>query len=242
MLLTPSVVSGECYVNRIRRASFHQKVDGTKTQKRSSAVTTIPVFEAMSEQQYSTTETISWGQRVSGSCKGIVGGLVMIVVAIGLLTWNEHNSVQAHRAIDQAEKLCKTVDSIDVVTTSNANKLIHVSGLVAPTGLALRDDVFAVTPPQPALKLARQVEMYQWTQSSTTKETKKTGGSVERETTYTYRKEWISHVVNAESFQYTSGHENPGRMLFPPQVFVAQGATMGAFDVPPAILNQMNWF
>ena len=193
-------------------------------------------------EQYTTTTTTSYGQRLGGSCKGIAGGFVMVLVAIALLVWNEHNAVQSHRSIDEAEKLCLSVPSIDVVSTSNANKLIHVSGLVEPTGTPIAVDKFHVIPPQPALKLQRMVEMYQWTQDSSTKETKKAGGSTERETTYTYHKEWLSHVVDASSFYYPGGHENPGVMPFPQQVFVASGATMGAFDVPPALLNRINFY
>ena len=195
-------------------------------------------------EEYTTTETIGWGQRVSSSFKGIIGGIVVVCGSIFLLIWNEHNAVQSHRSINEAKKLCISAPSIEAVSTVNANKLIHVSGLVEPSSGSspLVDTKFQVTPPKPSLKLEREVEMYQWTQSSSTKETKKTGGSVERETSYTYHKEWVSHVVDASGFQFTSGHENPTSMPFARNVWVVDGATMGAFDVPSQILDRMNWY
>ena len=79
--------------------------------------------------------------------------------------------------------------SVDSVSASNEEKLVHVSGLTK-TDEVLADEAFGIS--ENAIQLVRDVEMYQWVEESSTQTEKKLGGSEERTTTYEYDKAWRS--------------------------------------------------
>ena len=192
-------------------------------------------------ETYTTTSNQSWGSRLSSSFKGILGGVVFILGGLCVLGWNEGNSVAAHRSLQEAEQVCVHLTSANVLDPLNEGKLVHITALVTP-GTMVMDDVFQVIPPKPALKLKRSVEMYQWTQTSSTKEEKKKGGSTETETTYTYHKEWVDHVVDDQSFYFSEHHENPPQMLFDNEILVTEESHMGLFEIPQVVMDRITFY
>ena len=48
---------------------------------------------------YTETTNTSYGQRLSGSMKGIVSGLLMFIIGTCLLWWNEGRAVKTSKAI-----------------------------------------------------------------------------------------------------------------------------------------------
>ena len=61
---------------------------------------------------YTKTTTTGYGQRLSGSLKGIVGGLVMFVAGTCLLWWNEGRAVKTAKAIKEAQSVAVHVDDV----------------------------------------------------------------------------------------------------------------------------------
>ena len=107
---------------------------------------------------YTETTTTSYGQRLSGSLKGIVGGLVMFIAGTCLLWWNEGRAVKTAKAINEAQSVAVHVDDVSSVDPSINGKLIHASAF-ADTKDILSDDIFGVR--EQAIKLNRTVEYYQ---------------------------------------------------------------------------------
>ena len=173
------------------------------------------------------TTTESWGSRISGSFKGVIAGLALFIGGFPVLFWNEGNSVKTARAIDEGEGACISVDSNANVDAENDGKLVHMTGK-ADTQDVLSDGVFGVS--ATAIRLRREVEMYQWIEESHTTEKKKMGGSVEKTTTYTYKKDWSSNAINSGDFK-ESGHENPGVIEFPGEEQYAANVSFGAFKL-----------
>ena len=171
------------------------------------------------------TVNISWGSRIGASIKGILVGLALFVAGFPVLFWNEGRSVKTAKAIDEGEGACISVESNAAVDPELNGKLVHMTGR-ADTKEVLVDDVFGVS--ATAIRLVREVEMYQWIEESDTTEKKKLGGGVERKTTYTYKKDWSSDVVDSGSF-HEQGHENPGAMEFQSDSRQASAVTFGAF-------------
>ena len=171
------------------------------------------------------TTTESWGSRLGSSIKGVLFGLAIFVVGFPVLFWNEGNSVKTAKAIDEGEGACISVESNASVDAENAGKLVHMSGK-ADTQDVLSDGVFGVS--ATAINLQRKVEMYQWIEESHTSEKKKVGGSVEKTTTYTYKKDWSSSAINSSNFK-EAGHDNPGVIEFPEEEQYAANVTFGAF-------------
>lgn len=171
------------------------------------------------------TTTESWGSRLGGSLKGIVVGLVLFVVSFPVLFWNEGSTVKTRKALEEGEGACISLESNAKVDPDYEGKLVHMSGK-ADTKDVLTDSEFGIS--ETAIKLVREVEMYQWIESSKTVEKKNVGGSVTKTTTYTYKTDWSSSVVDSSSFK-EAGHDNPGVMEFESKDSVAQNVTFGAF-------------
>ena len=171
------------------------------------------------------TTTESWGSRLGSSIKGVVIGLALFIAGFPVLFWNEGDSVKTAKAIDEGEGACVAVESNATVDQEMEGKLVHMSGK-ADTKDVLTDDTFGVS--ATAIRLERNVEMYQWIEESRTSEKKKLGGSVEKVTTYTYKKDWMPTAIDSSGFK-EQGHDNPGVMEFESQKMQAANVTFGAF-------------
>ena len=171
------------------------------------------------------TTTESWGSRLGSSLRGVIAGFALFIAGFPVLFWNEGNSVKTAKAIDEGEGACISVESNGKVDAEYEGKLVHMSGK-ADTQDVLSDGVFGVS--ATAIMLKRSVEMYQWIEESRTTEKKKVGGSVEKTTTYTYKKEWSSNAIDSGGFK-EPGHDNPGALEFEGEEQHAANVTFGAF-------------
>ena len=171
------------------------------------------------------TTTESWGSRLGNSIKGVLFGLALFVLGFPVLFWNEGNSVKTAKAIDEGEGVCVSVESNASVDAENEGKFVHMTGK-ADTQDVLTDDTFGIS--ATAINLQRKVEMFQWLEESHTSEKKKIGGSVEKTTTYTYKKTWSSNAIDSSGFK-EAGHDNPGMIEFPEEEKFAENVTFGAF-------------
>ena len=76
-----------------------------------------------------------------------------------LISWNEYRTIHRTRGLLEAEQVVEEVqDAMEIVPEQNG-KLVHLTGQ-ATTQETLKDKDFAVS--RLALRLNRQVEMYQW--------------------------------------------------------------------------------
>ena len=151
------------------------------------------------------TTTIGWGSRLGSSVKGILAGLVMFIAGFPLLFWNEGRAVTDTKT--NKEGAASVVEaSAGEVDPSQEGKLVHVIG-EATTKDVLSDGEYGVS--ATAIRLTREVEMYQWVEHAETHDEKKLGGKIERTTTYTYSKQWLGHAVNSDGFKEQQGHVNP---------------------------------
>ncbi len=182
------------------------------------------------------TTTESWGSRLGGSIKGVLVGGFLFLAGFPVLFWNEGNAVKTARAIDEGEGACISVESNETVDPEMNGKLVHMSGR-ADTKDVLEDDEFGVS--VTAIRLEREVEMYQWIEESKTTEKKKLGGKVEKTTTYTYKKDWVSNVIDSSDFK-ESGHENPGSMEFVSGEMYASNVSFGAFRLSEGQIKRIH--
>jgi hypothetical protein len=175
-----------------------------------------------------------WFSRVVGSIRSVLVGLVLFLASFPLLWWNEGRAVQTARSLDEGAGAVVTVQS-DKIDPATEGKLVHTSGL-ARTADILRDEDFGVE--QPAVKLVRSVEMYQWVESKTTETEKKLGGGEEKKTVYRYDTEWSATRHDSGGFKDPAGHSNP-IMHVQERTWLAQNVTLGAFTLPPAMVESL---
>ena len=183
---------------------------------------------------YTEVTSTSWISRLGGAFKGILVGIVLVVVACGLLFWNEGRAVK--RAKDLAEGAGAVISvSASEMQSANEGQLVHMTGL-ATSDQTLSDTMFPVS--ATAIKLRRTVEMYQWQENTKSETRKKLGGGEETVTTYTYGKVWSESAINSSSFK-ESGHDNPG-MQYNSEEQVADNVALGQFVLSNSLVSQMS--
>ncbi|MCI5221321.1 MAG: hypothetical protein D3924_01215 [Candidatus Electrothrix sp. AR4] len=192
----------------------------------------------MSEDSFTEVTNQSWFSRIGGAIKGIIFGLILFIGAFPLLFWNEGRAVKTYKTLKEGGGAVVSVRA-DRVDSANAEKLIHLTGR-ATTEDILTDQIFSVS--ANALKLRRNVEMYQWQESSRSETKKKLGGGTETVTEYSYSKEWSDDAVSSANFKKPSGHENPGSMPYESTVLTADKVTLGAFTLSPSLVGKIDDF
>lgn len=187
---------------------------------------------------YTETTTTSYGQRLAGSAKGMIGGLLVFIIGTGLLWWNEGRTVRTAKAIGDAASHVESVADVSKVDASLNGKLIHASAF-ADTKDTLTDDMFGVR--ERAIRIDRKVEYYQWVENAQTREREKIGGGKETTTTYTYEKKWVDKPVNSAEFkdpQYQSANKVLSEVEERNEM--AQHVTFGAYTLPESFVASIS--
>ncbi|MDJ0784717.1 MAG: TMEM43 family protein [Desulfosarcinaceae bacterium] len=180
----------------------------------------------------------SWFGRMGKAVSGVVGGVILVALAIGLLFWNEGRSVRRYQTLDAGQHQVVAI-AADGIDSRHEGRLVHLSGPVT-VSQPLTDREFGLR--LSALRLQRVVEMYQWTEAKQTKSRKKVGGGKEKTTTYTYQKRWVDHWVDHRRFRQTAGHGNPAEMPYANQDFISINAHLGGFRLTPTLVQRLKGF
>jgi Transmembrane protein 43 len=185
----------------------------------------------MSDNFIETTST-SWLSRIWGSIVGVLFGLLLVLIAVVLLFWNEGRAVQTARSLAEGGKV--VIDATPApVDAANEGKLMHVSGEGKATA-PLVDQDFGVS--ATGLHLVRVAEMYQWEEEKHEETHKSLGGSEQTTTTYSYNKVWSDHAIDSQKFKQRDSHVNPPKKYSGLSV-LARDATLGAFRLDAPVLN-----
>lgn len=169
-------------------------------------------------------------ENIGGSIRGVLIGIVMFLVAFPMLFINEGRAVTTYRALLEGAGSVQSV-SADTVDPAHEGQLIHISGL-ATTTETLTDGNFGVS--VNALRLEREVEMYQWRENS---ETEGTGEN--RRTVYTYERVWSDRLIDSSGFEQPQNPANPTSMAYNNQELVAQNVTVGAYTLPESMVSRV---
>ncbi|MBF0563329.1 MAG: TMEM43 family protein [Alphaproteobacteria bacterium] len=187
----------------------------------------------------SVTEVTSegWGSRIFGSIAGVVFGLVLFIVAFPLLIWNESRAVDTATALAEGRAAVVSVKA-DSIAAANEGHLVYVHGHLSAGETLVPKTVMS----EPALKLRREVEVYQWEETKKSVTEKELGGSTTTRTTYSYKKEWSGHLHDSNAFHVHEKHHNPTSMPLENSTSVVEGAKLGAFRLTNPVLNLLNGY
>jgi hypothetical protein len=188
----------------------------------------------MENESFTEVSSQSWFSRIGDAIKGILFGLVLFAVSFIVLFWNEGRAVKTAKSLKEGASSVVSVDP-GKLDSRNEGKLVHFTGL-ATTAETLSDPQFGIS--INAIRLQRQVQMYQWQQKEETRKQKKLGGSEETIKTYSYSQGWSGEAIDSSKFKTTEGHANPSKPLndLAP---VAQTVTVGEFRLSPALVGQI---
>ena len=107
-----------------------------------------------------------WFSRIGSSIKGILFGIIIFIVGFPLLFWNEGRAVRRAQTLAEGRGAVVSVAS-DKVDSANEGKLVHLTGM-AQTDETLTDPEFKISA-EKAIRLKRQVQMFQWVEHEETK-------------------------------------------------------------------------
>ncbi len=194
----------------------------------------------MAADTFTEVTTQGWFGRIGDSIKGVLVGLVLVVVGAGVLFWNEGRAVKTAKDLAAGAKNVISIPS-DAVVSANESKLVHLTA-AASTTQHLEDKQFAVSPKENVLKLRRQVQMYQWKETEKKEKEKNLGGGETTRTTYTYSKTWSDKLIDSRSFKQPADHVNPQSMKFNSRDQVADPINAGTFVLESVLTAKMNNF
>lgn len=179
---------------------------------------------AAGEGSFSVTSSTSWFERVKGAFAGVVVGLALVPASMGIMFWNEGRAVQTARSLAEGAGAVQMAEA-GRVDPALEGKLVHVSGPLT-VAATLRDPDFPVEVAG-AVRLVREVEMYQWREERRSETRTALGGSQETVTTYTYTRGWSPTQIDSSRFQQPDGRRNP-QMRYTARNTVAPEARLGA--------------
>lgn len=156
--------------------------------------------------QISVTSRHSYGSRLKNSFGKIFGWIILVILSIILLARNEHRSITQKRALNEWAEIVVEANSTEL-NPSLDGKEVYVYWDTQSHAEALVDNIFWITTND--LKLSRNVEMYQWEESSRESCTDNIWGSEDCTTTYEYYKTWSDYKIDSSSFYETQWHTNP---------------------------------
>ncbi len=156
-------------------------------------------------------------------------GVILLLASFPLLFWNEGRAVKTARALAEGAKKVLTIDA-GVVNPDFEGQLVHVSAK-ADTSEVLTDPLFEIS--TKAIKLHRNVEMFQWQEKSASSNKNSSNK------TYSYNKIWSDSLIDSANF-HDPGYTNPGHIPFEETTIQAQNVSLGAFKLPPSLINKIN--
>jgi len=184
---------------------------------------------------YTETSKQGWFSRIKESIGGIFVGLLMVLIAFPLLFWNEGRAVKRAQDLEFGAGSVLSVASVPVVS-ANEGKLVHVQGPARPEG-KLTDATFDVS--AEAIKLERNVEMFQWKENQKKTTSKNVGGSETTTTEYTYETVWSSTLINSSKFKQANAHSNPSTMPYQSESYKAAKVSLGDFALGSTLINMV---
>lgn len=169
--------------------------------------------------------------------KGILVGMIMVVIAFPVLFWNEGRAVKTRKDLNQGAKEFIHVEA-DQVDSAHEGKLIHLTHHAAATG-ELKDEELNIK--SAALVMKRTVEMYQWQEKSDTKRNKKIGGREETTVDYSYKMTWAKGRIDSSKFKQSQKHSNPSLPISSAS-WTATPILVGAFTLSNDLVNKLQDF
>ncbi len=188
--------------------------------------------------QYQTTSSQSWFSRLGGAFKGVLIGLIIFIIGFPVLWNNEHDAVRNTNALNELQKVTVDVGKPEI-QAENEGKPVFMTGPAA-TQDVLTDPIFGIS--ENAIRLSREVEIYQYVEQQHSETKKKMGGGTETVTTYTYEPAWVQAPIDSSTFENPDARttcRNVGIMRFQDDELMAANVSFGAFKFGPEIIAKI---
>ena len=183
------------------------------------------------------TSRNSYGSRVKNSFAKIWWGILLVILSIIWIFKNEQNFIQTKVALSEWAEIVKETVSTEINPELDWLE-VHLYWETNSNAEALKDPVFGVIVDD--LKLARNVQMYQWTEDSKEHCTDNVGWSETCETTYSYSKAWEDYAVDSSDFYESVWHENPTFWEYESQDREKSPIMLWVYTLDSVFVNSLN--
>lgn len=190
----------------------------------------------MSNDVYKEVTEHSYGSRIKDSIMGMLVGLFLVIAAAIFLFWNEGRTIKRLRVLEDGQSQLVQLQANQPINVQNDGKLVYINGM-AMTMETQTDELFQIS--AKGISLARNVQMYQWTEQKETSTETTLGGKERTTTTYTYSKDWYSLPKDSSQFRKPEGHVNP-KMPFKSQTFQATEVKVGDLLLSPGLISKID--
>ncbi|XP_063072559.1 transmembrane protein 43 [Engraulis encrasicolus] len=177
-------------------------------------------------------------ERLGETTGGMVVGLGIFFLSFYVLFTNEGRALRTAASLDEGLSQVISLSPYSSASPQYHGNLVHLTSKLH-TAQALHDPNYRIA--LQAVKLKRQVEMYQWVEYQESKDYVE-DGEQKSETTYTYNTEWKSEVINSRNFDKEIGHMNPSAMAVESVTVVAPEVWVGPFSLSKGLVDQINNF
>ena len=154
----------------------------------------------------------------------VLGGLLILVIGVTLLWYNEGRAVKTAQGIGEAKDNYVDVSS-KKIEKKNENKLIATVGDIKLPETEVLDEEFGIS--VKSAKLARTVEMYQWKEDC------------DSDNNCSYEKVWDDDIIISAFFEDTT-KSNPENMPYESKKFTNTGVYLGAYELTEDLLDQLS--
>ncbi|KAM9860289.1 transmembrane protein 43 [Aulostomus maculatus] len=198
-----------------------------------------PTFSGKDQHQRTSVQSNpGFLERLSETAGGTVVGVGLFFLSIYVLFTNEGRALQTASSLDEGLSQVVSLGTSPSLDLQNNNRLVHLSAQLH-TSEPLHDPNYRVV--VQAVKLQRQVEMYQWVEYRESRDYQE-NGETKTETTYTYNTEWKSELINSRNFDKEIGHQNPSAMAVESVTVVAPAVRLGPLTLSKGLVEQINNF
>ncbi|KAG7477827.1 hypothetical protein MATL_G00073790 [Megalops atlanticus] len=177
-------------------------------------------------------------ERLSETAGGMLVGVAIFAFSFYVLFTNEGRALRVASSLDEGLSQVVPLQSSSAPELQNNNHLVHLSGPLH-TAQPLYDPNYQVA--VQAVKLKREVEMYQWVEYQESRDYQE-DGETKTETTYSYNTEWRSELINSRNFDKEIGHINPSAMAVEAVTVVAPDVWVGQFSLSKGLVEKIDNF
>uniref|UniRef100_A0A8B9L576 Transmembrane protein 43 n=1 Tax=Astyanax mexicanus TaxID=7994 RepID=A0A8B9L576_ASTMX len=199
-----------------------------------------PILDAGRDQhsRVHTRPNPGFLERLGETMGGMLVGVCLFIFSFYVLFTNEGRAIRTATSLDEGLSQVLSLHPDMYLDPQNNNRLVHLSSPLR-TSQPLYEPNYKVA--VQAVKLKRNVEMYQWVEYQESRDYKE-NGETKTETTYTYNTEWKSELISSRHFDQEIGHINPGAMAVESVTVVAPEVWVGRFSLSKGLIDQVNNF
>lgn len=182
-----------------------------------------------------SAQGVSLPERLGDGFGPMLAGLVMLPVAAVVLVWNELGMIDRHRALNEGATTYVSTSGLEI-DPANEGKLVHVVAK-AESGETLVDEDFAVEAAG-ALRLIRNVEMFQWRERMDDRGDLPLGGG-EAGSGPSYVGEWASQLIDSSRFQRAEVYANPETFPYESREWQSGSVRLGAYELDEELVARI---